>query len=67
MRKTVVISDLSGEEIRESEQAKVAITYADARKAVIVLDVNADEVADLASNGRSQARRGRKRNLKVAA
>jgi len=59
-RKTVLISDLTGVEISEREAAKVTITYADARRGQIVLDVNASEVDDLASKGVKQARRGRK-------
>lgn len=59
-RKSIFISDLSGNEIDEKNAAKVTITYSDARKGQIVLDVNADEVADLAAKGTKQARRGRR-------
>jgi hypothetical protein len=59
-KKTIYVSDLSGKEIDEKDSAKVTISYADARRGQIVLDVNADEVADLAGKGRRQARRGRK-------
>lgn len=59
-RKTVFISDLSGVEINEKDAAKLTITYADARRGQIVLDVNASEVEDLAAKGVKQARRGRK-------
>jgi len=59
-RKTVLVSDLSGKEIEERNAAQVIIKYADARRGQIVLDVNADEVADLASKGQKQARRGRR-------
>jgi hypothetical protein len=59
-RKTIYVSDLSGTEIDEKEAARVVITYADARRGQIVLDVNASEVNDLASKGTRQARRGRK-------
>ena len=59
-RKTVFISDLSGVEINEKDAAKLTITYADARRGQIVLDVNASEVDDLAAKGVKQARRGRK-------
>ena len=41
------------------DAAKVTITYADARRG-LVLDVNADEVEELASKGTRQARRGRR-------
>lgn len=59
-RKTIIVSDLSGNEIEEREAAKVTITYADARRGQIVLDVNASEVEELASKGTRQARRGRR-------
>jgi hypothetical protein len=59
-RKTIVVSDLTGKTIDEKDAATVTIRYADARKGQVVLDVNASEVADLASKGTKQARRGRR-------
>jgi hypothetical protein len=59
-KKTILISDLTGKEINERQAAQVVIKYADARRGQIVLDVNADEVSDLAAKGVKQARRGRK-------
>lgn len=59
-KKTVLVSDISGEEIDEKNAATVVINYADARRGRVVLDVNADEVSDLANKGQKQARRGRK-------
>jgi hypothetical protein len=59
-RKTIYVSDLTGKEIEERDAAKVTITYADARRGQVVLDVNANEVDDLARNGTRQARRGRR-------
>ena len=59
-RKTILVSDLSGQEINERDSAKVTITYSDARRGQIVLDVNANEVADLAAKGTQQKRRGRR-------
>ena len=59
-RKTVFVSDLSGREIDEKNAATVTIKYADARRGQVVLDVNANEVEELASEGTKQARRGRK-------
>jgi hypothetical protein len=59
-RKTVFVSDLTGKTIDEKDAATVTIRYADARKGQVVLDVNASEVADLASKGTKQARRGRR-------
>jgi hypothetical protein len=59
-RKVVFVSDLTGKEIDDKDSARVVITYADARRGQIVLDVNANEVNDFASKGVRQARRGRK-------
>jgi hypothetical protein len=58
-RKTIFVSDLTGKPIDDKVAATVTIRYADARRGVVVLDVNASEVSDLASKGRKQARRGR--------
>lgn len=57
-RKTIIVSDLSGKEIDDKDAAKVTITYADARRGQVVLDVNASEVEEWASKGTRQARRG---------
>ena len=59
-RKTIFVSDLTGRTIDEKDAATVTIKYSDARKGQVVLDVNANEVADLAAKGAKQARRGRK-------
>lgn len=59
-RKTVVVSDLSGETIEEGQAAKVRITFDDGRRASIEMDVTAEEAADLGRKGRQVARRGRK-------
>ena len=59
-KKTVLVSDLSGKEIADPKDgASVMITFNDARKGVIRLDVLGSEVADLAAKGTSQKRRGR--------
>ena len=59
-RKTVLVSDLTGKEIDDANAAQLVINYRDARRGRVVLDVNADEVDDLARRGTKQARRGRK-------
>jgi hypothetical protein len=59
-KKTIYVSDLTGKPIEEKDAATLTIKYADARRGQVVLDVNADEVADLAAKGTKQARRGRK-------
>lgn len=65
-RKTIVISDLTGRPIDEKDSATVVIRYADARRGQVVLDVNADEVAEMAAKGTKQARRGRKPKSETA-
>jgi hypothetical protein len=59
-RRTILVSDLTGAEIDERNAAQVVIRYSDARRGQVVLDVNADEVDDLAGKGQKQARRGRR-------
>ena len=59
-KKTIFVSDLTGQTIDEKDAAIVTIRYSDARRGQVVLDVNANEVADLADKGTKQARRGRK-------
>ena len=59
-KKTIFISDLTGKPIDEKNAATLTIRYADARRGQVVLDVNADDVVDLAAKGVKQARRGRK-------
>lgn len=60
-RKSIIVSDISGREIRDpKDSAKVAISYGDARRGRVELDVLASEVDDLAGKGRKVARRGRK-------
>jgi hypothetical protein len=57
-RKTVVVSDQSGETIPEGKGAKVRITFTDARKGVRELDLTDAEAERL--GGRPVARRGRR-------
>jgi hypothetical protein len=59
-RRTILVSDLSGEEIDPKDSAQLIIRYSDARRGQVVLDVNAAEVEHLAVQGQRQARRGRK-------
>lgn len=58
MKKTVVVSDLSGEPIPDGKGAVVRITYRDARKGVRELDVTDAEAEAL--GGRVVGRRGRR-------
>lgn len=60
-RKTVLISDLSGNDIGDDKEgAVVTISYNDARKGVVRLDVLASEVEEWAKKGTQQKRRGRR-------
>jgi hypothetical protein len=60
MKKTVLVSDLSGSEIPDGKGATVSITFRDARKGTIVLDVTDAEAEEMGSKGRRQQRRGRR-------
>jgi hypothetical protein len=57
-KKTVRVSDMSGEEIPDGKGAVVRITFADARRGSRELDVTDAEAERL--GGRQVARRGRK-------
>ena len=57
-RKTVLVSDISGDEIAEGKGATVRITFRDARKGVRELDVTDAEAEKM--GGRAVARRGRR-------
>src|SRR6185312_5691166 len=57
-RKTIRVSDMSGNEIPEGKGATVRITFADARKGSRELDLTDAEAEKL--GGRSVGRRGRK-------
>jgi len=59
-RKSVFVSDLSGDEIPEGKGATVTIKFTDARKGTIVLDVTDAEGEKMGEKGRKQARRGRR-------
>jgi hypothetical protein len=57
-KKTVLVSDMSGEEIPDGKGATVRITFRDARKGVRELDLTDAEAERL--GGRPVARRGRR-------
>jgi hypothetical protein len=59
-RRTVVVSDLSGETIQDAKGAKVRITFDDGRAGSIEMDVTAEEGRAMGAKGRQVARRGRK-------
>jgi hypothetical protein len=57
-KKTIRVSDQSGQEIPDGRGATVRITFTDARKGARELDLTDEEAERL--GGRSVARRGRK-------
>jgi hypothetical protein len=59
-RKTVFVSDMSGEPIEEGKAAKIRITFDDARRGSYEVDATADEAMRIGRKGRPTARRGRK-------
>jgi hypothetical protein len=59
-RKSIFVSDLSGDEIPEGKGAKVRIVFADSRRGAYELDVTDEEAAELGRKGRQTARRGRR-------
>jgi hypothetical protein len=59
-KKTVFVSDLSGQTIQDGKGAKVRITYTDARRGAAELDVTDRETDELSRKGRRVARRGRR-------
>ena len=66
-RKTMIVSDLSGEAIEEGKGAKIRINFNDARRGTAELDVTDREAEQLASKGRKMARRGRRPRSETAA
>ena len=59
-KKTVLVSDLSGDDIEDGKAAKIRITFADGSRPSYELDATADEAAELGRKGRQVARRGRR-------
>jgi hypothetical protein len=59
-RKTVFVSDLSGDAIEEGQAAKIRISFDDARRGSYEVDATAEEAMELGRKGRQVARRGRK-------
>lgn len=59
-RKTIQVSDLSGDEIGDGKGAVVTIKFNDGRKGSVVLDVTDEEAEAMCAKGRRQARGGRK-------
>jgi hypothetical protein len=51
-RKTVFVSDLSGDVIEEGKAAKIRITFEDGRRQSVEIDATAEEAAELGRKGR---------------
>ena len=56
----IITSDLTGKVVPEDQVATLTITFVDARRNKIELDVAEREVADMIKKGREVKRRGRK-------
>lgn len=63
-QKTVLISDLTGEEV--VSPARVTISFPDGKQGVVVIDADASEVEELVQKGRRQKRRGRQKAAAAA-
>jgi hypothetical protein len=61
-RKTVLVSDQSGDPVPDGKGAKIRITYTDARRGAHEADLTDDEAQAIASatHAKPVARRGRK-------
>jgi len=59
-KKTVRVSDLSGEMIPEGKGATARVAYTDQRKGVREMDLTDEEADRLFAEGRRVARRGRR-------
>jgi hypothetical protein len=59
-KRTVFVSDISGDQISEGKAARITINFQDARKGTYLLDVTEQEAEELGKKGTKQARRERK-------
>lgn len=61
-RKTIYVSDLTGQEIEEGKGVTLRLTYEDGRRPSVEVDANSDDpqLAELVEKGRKVARRGRR-------
>ena len=53
-KKSIFVSDLSGDEILEGKGAKIRITFNDSRRGAAELDVTDEEAAELARKGQDR-------------
>lgn len=59
-RRTIFVSDLSGEQVPEGKVAQIVVKYSDGRKGVHTLDVTESEADEIARKGRASKTRGRR-------
>ena len=62
MKKTILVSDLSGEQI-DGKSARITIDI-EGQDTIFTLDVSEEEGRELANKGRGEKRRGRKKGTK---
>lgn len=62
MRKTIIVSDFSGDAVGDAEIVQITLRFADRRRGVYVADAHPDDpiVRQIVSSGRKQQTRGRK-------
>lgn len=62
MRKTIIVSDFSGDAIDDAEIVQITLRFADRRRGVYVAEAHPDDpiVRQVVSSGRKQQTRGRK-------
>lgn len=66
-KKTMMVSDISGEAIEDGKGALIRIIFRDGRKGIRELDVTDAEAEKYSQNARQVARRGRKPKAESAA
>lgn len=59
-KRTIRVSDHSGKEIPEGKGAVLRVTFRDARKSSMEMDVLDEEVTEIVKGGRVTSRRGRR-------
>jgi hypothetical protein len=59
-RKTVFVSDLSGDAIEDGKAAKIRLSFDDARRGNYEIDATAEGAMELGRKGRQVAGRGRR-------
>jgi hypothetical protein len=63
---TIIVSDLSGDQIPEDQAVKMTLEYNDGRRNKRELDLSEAEAAQFTAKGREIKRRGRKPGTRLA-